>query len=624
MKTFTIAFLSCFSIQTSYLLAQAPALQWQKSFGGSDNDFAFSVQQTSDGGYIVAGETASNSGDVNGNHGDEDFWVIKLDAKGNLVWQKPLGGFGDEAAFAVEQTTDGGYILAGQANSSSGNVTGNHGNLDFWVVKLDGNGNLTWEKSLGGSNSDYATCIHQTEDGGYIVGGSSFSNDGDVTGHHGLIFFNDYWIVKLDASGNLEWENSYGGSAGEAAFSITQTKDGGYIAAGNSESDDGDVTGMHDITYGDFWVIKLGTSGELQWEKAFGGNDYDQANSIQQTKDGGYIIGGFSRSNDGDITNNHGNYDMWVVKTDKDGNLTWQKSLGGSNGDFGYSIQQTPDNGYVVNGGTDSNNGDVTGNHGNEDFWVVKLSASGNLMWQSALGGSSYDEGKSIDQTSDGGYIAAGFSSSNNGNVSGNHGQNDFWVAKLFSCNCIPPIEGLDASNVSSTSAKVEWDTVGCVIGYKVQYRVIGTTAWTTKKVNGNIGFKKLTGLAPSTTYQWKVSSHCSASSFSSFSGLQTFTTDPLRVDLNTVLITTPINFSVFPNPASNGLWLKIETEENKAGLQLYDVMGKVIMVRNLNKETGDYEQQLDISTLPPGVYYLTVTSAKSNNILSTQKFVKE
>src|SRR5580765_679110 len=195
MKTCTSLFITLLFLHTSLLFAQAPALQWQKSYGGSENDFAFSIKQITDGGYIVAGQTASNNGNVHGNHGDEDYWVIRLNKTGTLKWQKALGGTADESAFAVQQTTDGGFIVAGQSSSSNGNVTGNHGNLDFWVVKLDGNGNLTWQKSLGGSNSDFATSIQQTFDGGYIVAGGSCSNNGDVSGHHGNVsFLSDYWV----------------------------------------------------------------------------------------------------------------------------------------------------------------------------------------------------------------------------------------------------------------------------------------------------------------------------------------------------------------------------------------------------------------------------------------------
>ena len=431
MKTFT--FLFCFLFFTEAIIkAQTPNLQGQKALGGTDNDFGMSMQQTADGGYIAAGITASFNGDVHGNNGDEDMWIVKLDKRGNIQWQNALGGFGDEGAFSIQQTNDGGYVAAGQANSFNGDVTGNHGNLDFWIVKLNTNGNLIWQKSLGGSDVDAATTIQQTQDGGYIVGGNTESNDQQVAGNHGAT---DQWIVKLDAFGNIQWSKTYGGSRNDFVYSIRQTNDGGYITAGNTNSNDGDITNVHDIVYGDFWITKLDRRGNIVWQKTYGGGDYDQANSIQLTSDGGYIAAGWNRSNNGDVTNNHGNYDVWVIKISSTGNLQWQKSFGGSSGDLGYSVDVTSDNGYVVAGGTSSNNGNVTGNHGLEDFWIIKLTSNGTLQWQKTLGGSSFEEARSVVQTRDGGYAALGYTASNDGNVSGNHNPayRDFWLIKLSS-----------------------------------------------------------------------------------------------------------------------------------------------------------------------------------------------
>jgi hypothetical protein len=234
MKKFSISI--CLLLFVTFTNAQAPILQAEKSFGGSENEFAFDVHQTSDGGYIIAGQAASNNGNVSGNHGDEDMWIIKLNKNGSIKWQKALGGLEDEAAFSVQETNDGGFIAAGEASFSSGQVTGNHGTLDVWVVKLDINGNLLWQKSLGGTQRDFANSIQQTTDGGYIVAGGSFSNDGDVTGHHGPNIYADYWILKLDGGGNIQWKKTYGGSKGDIAMSVRQTTDGGYIVAGNSAS----------------------------------------------------------------------------------------------------------------------------------------------------------------------------------------------------------------------------------------------------------------------------------------------------------------------------------------------------------------------------------------------------
>ena len=401
-------------------------MQWQKCLGGSGGDYAHSIQQTTDGGYIIAGYTWSNDGDVSGNHGSTDYWIVKLDSLGALQWQKCLGGSEGDRAYSIQQTTDGGYIIAGYTQSNDGDVSGNHGWDDYWIVKLDSLGALQWQKCLGGSNSDYAQSIQQTTDAGYIIAGYTKSNDGDVSGFHGYI---DYWIVKLDSLGTLQWQKCLGGSNDDKAYSIQQTMDVGYIIAGYTYSNDGDITGNHGSA--DYWIVKLDSLGVMQWQKCLGGSYYDMGRSIQQTTDAGYIVAGLAISNDGDVSGNHGAGDYWIVKLDSLGVLKWQKCLGGSDRDEALSIQQTSDTGYIIVGYSESNNGDVSGNHGYYDYWIVKIDSLGVMQCQKSLGGSNYEMGRSIQQTTDEGFIIAGRSESNDGDVSGNHGLSDYWIVKL-------------------------------------------------------------------------------------------------------------------------------------------------------------------------------------------------
>lgn len=409
-----------------FSLSAQPVIEWQKCLGGSDVDHATSIQQTSDGGYVVAGRSLSINGDIFGNHGGDDFWVAKLNNVGEKEWQKALGGSKHDWCYSIQQTSDGGYILAGFTESNNGNVSGNHGDIDYWVVKLNSVGAIQWQRALGGSLWDEAWFVQQTTDGGYIVAGGSNSLDGDVTGNHGAA---DFWIVKLGESGVIEWQKSLGGSMGEIAYSVRQTYDGGYIVTGAVGSDDGDVTGFHGST--DYWVVKLSSSGDLEWQKALGTNSLDRANDVWPTSDGGYIVVGEVSANNGDVTGHHGGYDYWVAKLNATGQIEWQKALGGSSEEFARSVQQTADGGYVIAGATLSTNGDVQGNDGGVDFWVVKLTEEGSLQWQKTLGGIGGDWANSIHQTSDGGYIVAGYTTSNDGDVSGFHGIQDYWVVKL-------------------------------------------------------------------------------------------------------------------------------------------------------------------------------------------------
>jgi len=407
--------------------AQAPAIQWQKCLGGPDGDAAYSIQQTNDGGFIVAGVTSSNDGHVWGNHGGSDAWVVKLDSSMFIHMQKCLGGTGADFAYSIKQTSDGGFIVAGFTMSNDGDVSGNHGWNDAWVVKLNSSGDIEWQKCLGGTNDDYAYSIQQTSDGGFIVAGETNSNDGDVSGNHG---WNDAWVVKLNSLGDIEWQKCLGGTNNDYARSIQQTSDGGFIVAGYTSSNDGDVSGNHEN--GKYWVVKLNSSGTILWQKCLGGTVYGAiAYSIQQTSDGGFIVAGETRSYNGDVSGNHGGIDYWVVKLDSLGDIEWQKCLGGTNNDYARSIQQTSDGGFIVAGYTSSNDGDVSGFHGYSDYWVVKLNSSGDIEWQKCLGGTNDDWARSIKQTSDGGFIVAGFTASNDGDVSGNQGNSDAWVVKL-------------------------------------------------------------------------------------------------------------------------------------------------------------------------------------------------
>ncbi len=419
--------LSAFLLASLVSMAQAPAIQWEKSLGGTLTDKGNAVQQTSDGGYIVGGETGSTNGDVTVNNGTTDYWVAKLDANGLLVWQKSLGGSGDDRCNAIIQTSDGGYLAAGTSNSPvSGDITAPKGQYDFWIVKLSSTGTVSWQKSLGGTAIDEARAVQQTSDGGFIIVGDTRSNNMDVTVNNGNT---DFWVVKTDGSGVIQWQKSLGGGQTENAYSVHQTSDGGYIVAGQTNSTNGDVTNNNGGV--DYWVTKLSSTGTLQWQKCLGGTLDDIAYSVKQTTDGGYIVAGTAGSNNGNVTGNNGAENAWVVKLTSTGTITWQECYGGPVFDGARSIQQTSDGGYVFAGTASSNSVDVSGNHGSNDYWVVKTSSTGTLQWQKCLGGSSSDSGMGIQETSDNGYVIAGRASSSNGDITAPKAADDFWVVKL-------------------------------------------------------------------------------------------------------------------------------------------------------------------------------------------------
>ncbi|HMI06755.1 MAG TPA: T9SS type A sorting domain-containing protein, partial [Flavobacterium sp.] len=226
-------------------------LLWQKSFGGSGNEVAESIQQTTDGGYIVAGLTYSTDVDVSSNHGGSDYWVVKLSSTGTLEWEKTYGGTNNDSAYRIWQTADGSYVIAGYTASNDGDIVFNHGDIDYWIVKVNSEGTMLWQQTLGGSDTDYGHTFEPTTDGGFLLIGQSSSNDGNISGNHGAL---DYWVAKINASAELEWEKSLGGSGFDSAFCIKQTPDNGCIVFGNSSSNDFDVTGNHGD---DYWIVKL-------------------------------------------------------------------------------------------------------------------------------------------------------------------------------------------------------------------------------------------------------------------------------------------------------------------------------------------------------------------------------
>jgi uncharacterized delta-60 repeat protein len=309
---------------------------WAKTIGGTDYDGGSSIQQTSDGGYVITGSTDS--------FGEDDVFVIKLDSSGNLSWAKTVGGTENDYGSSIQQTSDGGYVITGYTYSFGA------GENDVFVIKLDSSGNLSWAKTIGGKWGDSGNSIHQTSDGGYIITGSTFSLGAGE---------NDVFVIKLDSSGNLSWAKTIGGASYDWSSSIHQTSDGGYVITGYTNS-----FGAGDW---DVFVIKLDSSGNLSWAKTMGGTNYDVGYSIHQTSDGGYIITGYTNSFGAEYN------DVFVIKLDSSGNLSWAKTIVRGSPDYGYSIHQTSDGGYIITGSTEFHGS------GYGYGFVIKLDSSGNI-----------------------------------------------------------------------------------------------------------------------------------------------------------------------------------------------------------------------------------------------------
>jgi predicted secreted protein len=342
-----------------------------KAFGGGRNDMAYSIQPTSDGGYIIAGETQSFGA------GGFDAWLIKTDANFNRVWDKTFGGSDDDEARSVQQTSDGGYIIAGTKESYGA------GAYDIWLIKTDASGNKLWEKTFGSREDNMGYAVQQTSDGGYIVTGTTLGElDYDI------------WLIKTDSNGNKLWDKVFAvGEDPDAGFSVLETPDSEYLILG--------LTSYHPGS--DACLIKTDPDGNELWTRRFGGRgkDWDGGFSLQPTTDGGYIIAGYTASFGTGLWP-----DVWLIKTDADGNKLWDRTFGGESTDVGNSVQQTPDGGYVVAGYTASYGA------GDWDAWLIKTDPSGNKLWDNTLGGSRVDVGNSVQLAPDGGYVVAGYTAS--------------------------------------------------------------------------------------------------------------------------------------------------------------------------------------------------------------------
>ncbi len=386
-KNFNSKKLSAVLLSTSLALFSGSsfAQQFVQTYGGNAYDSASEVITRPDGGFVFVGSTESFGA------GASDLWVVKLGDDGNIVSEKAFGGPMYDRARAVQPTADGGYLVAGY--SSSFGV----GGKDFWLLKFDSSGNLVGNATLGGSADDVAEIIKPTADGGYLVVGytRSFGEGGA-----------DIWVVKLDASGNILWQKTYGGEGGERASSVIEVSDG-YVISGH--------TGSFHSNAGALWVLKLDFSGNVTWQKAYDGNNRDKFGIIKELSDGNFVLVGYTKSFGA------GAGDIWVLKADSMGNVLWSKTYGGVADDMARDVLPTSDGGFIIAGQTESFGA------GGLDAWALKLDSNGNIMWEKTYGGTANDVAKSIKETSDGGIILAGRSESYGA------GNSDAWVLKLDS-----------------------------------------------------------------------------------------------------------------------------------------------------------------------------------------------
>jgi hypothetical protein len=351
--------------------------------------------------------------------------VLRAGNDGNIIWQKQAvtpTGFLEGQFRSVAAASDGGTVSAGYVNVNY--------RVDVSVTRLAADGSLIWNKTYGGTGNDQAYNIISTADGGYLLSGETNSTDGDIKLNHGA---SDLWLLKLDANGNVMWEKTFGGTGDEYFGKVTACTDGGYFLCGTSKSNNsGDVPASHGDE--DFFIVKMDANGNKLWSKMYGGTMREGPGSIIGDTDGGCIATGYTTSSDGDLVGrpypNH-NFDLWVFKLDKDGQIVWKKTMGGGDADFGTALGRLPNGNIAISGSAASNGGDVTTNRGSYDVWVIVLNSRGNMLWQSTFGSVFSEYNNDIGITANGSLLVANYVTSDGGDVSGNHGRTDAWVIKL-------------------------------------------------------------------------------------------------------------------------------------------------------------------------------------------------
>ena len=565
--------LFCFSTQ---LFPQVPDTMWTKTFGGTNIDVGHCVQQTADSGYIITGYTRSY-GTISG----RNVWLIKTDKNGNHQWDNTFGGNNDDEGYSVQQTTDGGYIIAGYTVSFGAGLN------DVFLVKADASGNQVWAKTFGGAQDDEGYSVLQTNDGGFLIGG--------VTSSYGA-GSRDMWMIKTDAAGNLVWQKTHGGLSSDGAWYVAQTSDGGFILTGWTLS-----YGPGSI--GNAWLVKTDSLGNQQWNKFFGGDDADRGYAAQQTTDGGYILTGYTGSFGAGL------YDMLLIKTDPSGNAEWTKTFGGTGRDYGNSVQQMSDGGFIVLGYT------LSFGAGGDDFYLVKTDANGNEEWFTTYGGSASDVGFFVRQTNDGGLILTGHT------LSFGSGVHDVWLIKTDN---IVPVELISfTSEVSENNVKLLWSTSTEVnnMGFeiqKLQDLPTGQAGW--------VSISFVPGFGTTTEVH-----HYSFVDESLQSGKYEYRLKQIDLDgsfkysnIIEVTVNLPGEFSLeqnYPNPFNPSTTLRYEIPEGSfVILKVYDVLGnEIVTLVNEEKPAGTYKLTWNAANLPNGVYFYTLSTG---NFLSTKKMV--
>lgn len=618
----------------SFLFSQD--ILWEKSYGGKHSEYLFDAQPTADYGFILAGSSLSNkSGNkTDNNNGDLDYWVWKMDEKGELDWQKSFGGSGFDLLQSIKNTRDGGFILAGTSSSNADfqKKDSCRGVTDFWVIKLDAKGEEQWQKTIGGSGQDELLCAFQTRDGGYMLGGSSSSspeiikNDNpnekkaldvkpDLYAKTEKSRGNmDYWIVKLDKEGTVVWQKTYGGEYADLLRSMEQTKDGGYILGGYSNSSQSGEKVDANTGIGDYWIVKIDDVGSIEWQKTYGGNGDNQIYVIHQTQEGGYIAGGNSNSTT-PLTSLGGSVrsgtDIWVLKLDEKGAVVWSETYDFGKVDILTSLVENKDHTYLIGGYAQNESSNSLekafkkDEEGINDYIALKIDEKGEKIWDKTVGSDGEDILRKLIETRDGGYLLAGTS-----NAQSNSNTSNKLVNKLD--NGVPNEQLQNASNEINTAINDANNTVKDKLtnGVDKVNDVISKETDSRFKfgINSPVGGLNLPSMGSGNPANGSNSSNAqnekklpaSKDKFTSF-GNNDFWVVKVKDKSKPKVI--KVDIEAIPNPAVTFTNVIIGYEFENGTATVVDMMGRTLQQFKINSRTIP----VDLSNYPNGVYIVNI-----------------
>ncbi len=620
-----LIFLITSSLMTSFLFSQE--ILWEKSYGGIHADYLMDALPTADYGFILAGSSLSNKtgNKSDNNKGDLDYWVWKMNENGDLDWQKSFGGSSSDLLQSIALTNDGGFILAGVSSSNIGldKKEDSRGEDDFWVIKLNAKGGEEWQITIGGNGQEKLHSIKITQDGGYILGGTSSSDKSSEKNEEGLGNL-DYWVVKLDRLGKIEWQKTYGGIYADELRSIATTFDGGYILGGYSNSPASGNKTNDNMGVGDYWVIKTDNKGEIQWQKTIGGNQDDQLYTVIQTYEKGFILGGNSNSDVGNYktkSNSEGT-DFWVVKLDEKGEMIWQETYNFGKFDVLTSIIENDDHTLLIGGFAkgEFSSGKTKAKKGTDDYIALKISEKGEELWSESVGSDGEDVLRKVIETRDGGYLFAGTGSpvsaqakSNGGSLLNPNsligsGNNQALDSKVNEANSAVKEQtdkmNNEVNNATSKATSKAKETLGLQDDSPLK---LGTNPSTSgiglKPSSGGNGLAGLGNSTPTKKLPASRDKKINHGSNDFWVVKLLDRTKPKKVKAS---------IEAFPNPTTEYTNVIVGYEFESGTATVADLAGRVMQTFEISSRTVP----IDLSTYPEGIYVINIkTNVQSDGV---------